>query len=90
MSKEIPVLHSSVVPSDQESGQATFEYSDTEIWNDQGQSTRIHGHYESYSKLYSYKYECKDETRRFCRVCWDVKEDADTLVSPCCCSGVFK
>ena len=25
--------------------------------------------------------------QRFCRVCWDVKDQGDSLVSPCSCSG---
>lgn len=88
MSKQIPVIHSSVVPPDQESGQATILYSDTETW-DQRRSIGISSHYNSYGKLSSIKHDYRSETRRFCRVCWDVKEDTDTLVSPCCCSGVY-
>lgn len=88
MSKEIPVIHSSVVPPDQESGQATIAFSDTETC-DQRRNTDILSHYDSYGKFTSSKHEYRVETRRFCRVCWDVKEDVDTLVSPCCCSGAY-
>lgn len=90
MSKQIPVIHSSAIILDQESGQGTRMCSDTDTRGGPGRGTLvIQDQCESlgkYSSFHSSNYKC--ETRRFCRVCWDVKEDGDVLVSPCLCSGV--
>jgi len=88
MSKDIPVYQDCNFES-QDVSETTPETPSAAVMQlNCSQSPKNAFQYHSKSKSGAIASDCVKK-HRFCRICWDVRDQGDSLVSPCSCSGTL-